>query len=149
MDITRSQFLRLITGAGAGALGLGAVAACGDDKNTKTPDASKPIDAPKPPIDAPMQLDAAIDAPVVPGNCLQNGTNVAIGTNHGHTMAVSKADVMAGVDKTYDIKGASAHFHNVTVTAAMFAMLQQNTTVMTVSDVGDSAHTHAITVVCA
>ncbi|RIA09424.1 hypothetical protein OE09_1259 [Flavobacteriaceae bacterium MAR_2010_72] len=40
------------------------------------------------------------------GNCLQNGTNVSIGANHGHTLTVSIADVNAGVEKTYNIQGA-------------------------------------------
>src|SRR5262245_43954557 len=33
------------------------------------------------------------------------GTNVVIGTNHGHELTVSPADIMAMVDKTYDIMG--------------------------------------------
>ena len=42
-----------------------------------------------------------------------------IGTNHpeAHTMEVTAAEVEAGADMTYDIMGASAHTHSVTLTA--------------------------------
>lgn len=81
-------------------------------------------------------------------SCLDNGTNVTIGGNHGHVLAVSKDDVAAGVDKTYDITGASAHMHSVTVTAADFALLAANTAVMVTSTSG-AQHTHTCTIVCA
>lgn len=83
-----------------------------------------------------------------PASCLDNGTNVTIAGNHGHVLAVPKEDVAAGVDKTYDITGAAAHAHSVTVTAADFAMLAGNTSVMVTSSSG-AAHTHLCTVVCA
>jgi hypothetical protein len=74
---------------------------------------------------------------------------VTITANHGHVLIVSKADVMAGVDKTYDIMGTALHTHSVTITAAMFATLAANTAggVMTTSSV--TLHSHPITVVCA
>lgn len=83
-------------------------------------------------------------------NCTTNGTSVTIGGNHGHVMTVSAADVTAGVDKTYDIMGTSAHTHSVTVTAANFTSLQTNPagSVMVTSTLG-SGHTHTITVLCA
>jgi hypothetical protein len=81
-------------------------------------------------------------------SCLDNGTNVTIGGNHGHALTVSKDDVAAGVDKTYDIMGASGHTHSVTVTAADFALLAGNTTVMVTSTSG-AQHTHTCTIVCA
>lgn len=143
MHITRSQFLRLFAGAGAGALGLGALASC-KDSDPKTPDASTTGDGPKP-------VDAAIDAKPVDafvGNCVQNGGKPVIGANHGHTMTVPAADIVAGVEKTYQIQGASAHPHTVTISAAQFTMLQANTTIMVVSS-NDSAHTHTVTVSCA
>jgi hypothetical protein len=144
MDMTRSQFLRFFAGAGAGALGLGALASC-DGSDPKTPDASS-SDGPKP-VDA--AIDAKpIDAPMAMGNCMQNGTNIVIGTNHGHAMTVPAADVIAGVQKDYQIQGGSGHPHTVTVTAAMFATLQQNTQVVVTSTV-DAGHSHQVTIRCA
>jgi hypothetical protein len=81
------------------------------------------------------------------GHCLANGTSAAIGANHGHALTVTKADVAAGLDKTYDIQGSSLHAHSVTITAAMFAQLAANTAVSATSTVA-AAHDHAITVTC-
>ena len=81
-------------------------------------------------------------------DCVNNGTNSVIGTNHGHTLTVDKADVVAGVDKTYDITGGSMHSHNVTLKAADFMMLSQNQQVTVTSSMG-GAHTHTVTVTCA
>jgi hypothetical protein len=83
-------------------------------------------------------------------SCTANSANVTIGTNHGHVMTVSPADVAAGAAKTYDITGTSQHAHMVTVTAANFAALQSNPngSVMVTSTTG-GAHTHVVTIVCA
>ena len=92
-------------------------------------------------------------APVTGGNCLANGTHVTIGTNHGHVLAVSIADINAGVDKSYDIRGTADHTHTVTLTAADFASLKQNTGTNEESSTTPSAiygtHFHAIAVSCA
>jgi hypothetical protein len=75
-----------------------------------------------------------------------------IATNHPtgsqHVLTVVAADVAAGADKTYSIKGMSAHDHSVTITAAMFTMLQAGTSVMTTSTSG-GGHTHSVSVICA
>jgi len=44
-------------------------------------------------------------------DCLANGTNSNISSNHGHSITVSSADVNAGVEKTYNITGSSGHSH--------------------------------------
>ncbi len=82
------------------------------------------------------------------GDCVNNGTNVVIGTNHGHMLVVDKADVVAGMNKTYDITGSSMHSHSVTLTAADFMTLAQNQQIMVTSTTG-GAHTHSVTVTCA
>jgi len=87
------------------------------------------------------------DAPVASGNCPANGGRVTIGSNHGHTMTVTGAEVTAGTEKTYDIRGTADHTHSVTVTAALFTMLKASTAVMTISMGGD--HSHSINVACA
>jgi hypothetical protein len=71
-----------------------------------------------------------------------------IATNHGHELVVTAADVMAGMDKTYDIQGAALHVHSVTLTAADFTTLSQGGTVMKASTAG-ADHTHMVTVTCA
>ncbi len=145
MDLTRSQFLHLCAGAGLGALGLSALAGCdgADDRDpsgppTDTPDAATPGDGPTgdgPPGDAPPM-----------GTC--QVPEVEIGFNHDHVMIISALDITAGVEKVYDITGTSNHPHTVTITAPMFAMLQQNIQVTAVSSV-DDGHPHPVTIRCA
>jgi hypothetical protein len=142
----RREFLSRCAGAALAApFALGAIAACGDDG-----DGTNPVDAGAgapdgngggtPDARRPDAMPAAVD-------CEANGTNVIIGTNHGHAMTVSKADVTAGVDKLYDLQGVSPHPHTVTITAADFTMLQANTMIIKTSS-NDAGHTHSITVRC-
>lgn len=123
MKMTRRQFLgTAVVGAAAAACGGG-----GDDDSNPMP-----------------------DAPMTAKSCTTNGTTATIGTNHGHTLTVSAADVTAGVDKTYNIMGTSDHAHMVTVTAANFTSLQNNPSgsVMLTSTSG-GGHTHSVTILCA
>ncbi len=48
----------------------------------------------------------------------------AISQNHGHSLVVPIADIMAAVDKTYDTTGSAMHCHQVTITTADFHALQ-------------------------
>jgi hypothetical protein len=82
------------------------------------------------------------------GNCLLNGTAATIGGNHGHVLTVSKEDVAAGVQKTYDIRGSADHTHQVTLTMADMEALRTNMQAREVSTV-DLSHSHAISVSCA
>jgi hypothetical protein len=88
--------------------------------------------------------------PIASGNCLQNGTKVSISANHGHTLVVSKEDVSAGVEKTYELSAASsnAHIHLVTLTSADFNTLKTNFLIKETST-NDDSHTHEVTVSCA
>lgn len=81
-------------------------------------------------------------------DCLANGTSAAIGSNHGHAITVSKADVEAAVDKTYAIQGTSGHPHSCTITAANFNSLKAKTAI-SVTSTNDNDHTHSISVSCA
>jgi hypothetical protein len=81
-------------------------------------------------------------------DCTANGTAVSIGGNHGHTLAVSKADVTAGNEKTYTIQGSSLHNHSVTLTSANFTSLQGNSSISVTSS-SDASHTHSVQVSCA
>jgi len=90
---------------------------------------------------------AAAAAPVSGGNCASNGTTVSIAGNHGHVLVVSKADILAGADKTYDITGSAGHSHSVTVTAADFTNLAANQGITELSTT--TGHNHSITVNCA
>ena len=81
-------------------------------------------------------------------DCLANGTGVTIGTNHGHTLTVSKEDVNAAVAKTYSIQGSSGHDHMVTISADDFGKLK-NKTAISVTSTNDAGHTHNVAVSCA
>jgi len=87
--------------------------------------------------------------PVPTNNCLLNGTDTSIGSNHGHSLTVSAADVASATQKTYKIQGSGSHDHMVTISADSFAKLKNdNTTIQVVSSSG-SGHTHTVTVSCA
>ena len=139
--MTRSEFLRFV--AGLGTLTL-AAAAC-----KKSDDGQDPVDAPASadaasPIDSPSgTIDGGIDAPAMA--CPAPKTTIS--GNHGHSFVVAPADVEAGVEKSYNIKGGSAHPHTVVVTAAMFADLKMNKVVTTNSS-EDADHIHPVTVSC-
>jgi hypothetical protein len=131
MTLTRKEFLRSIVGTAAGVAGAAVLIGCSDDKGS---------------------ADAA-----VAGNCTANDPATSIGSNHPppgvHTfaMAVSKADVTAGVDKTYDITGASAHMHAITITAAEFTQLKNSPGMpLMISSTagGTDGHKHTVTVSC-
>ena len=87
-------------------------------------------------------------APTPVANCLENGTAVSIGANHGHNLTVSKADVTAGSEKTYTLTTGNGHTHEVTLTANHFAALQENNSI-TATSTNDGGHTHSVTVSCA
>jgi hypothetical protein len=119
MIMTRKHFLRLALLGGASL-----AAACGGS------------------ADGP----AAMQGPS--GDCAANGSGATIGGNHGHVLVVSKADIVAGAQKTYDIRGTADHTHQVTLTAADMASLQQNIGAHEASTVTLS-HSHSIAVSCA
>lgn len=81
-------------------------------------------------------------------NCLANGTNSSIASNHGHSLQVSKSDINAGVEKQYNIKGSSSHTHTVTVSASNFTTLKSNQQIK-VNSTSDDSHSHSVTISCA
>ena len=127
--VSRKQFLLSLAGAGAAIAAAPLLAACGGGDDGDGDGASP-------------------DGGGGGGDCAANGTQVTIGTNHGHTLEVSAADVSAGAEQTYQIMGSSAHPHTVVVTAAHFAMLQAGESVTVVSS-SDAGHTHSVTISCA
>ena len=156
MTMTRKEFLgTVLTGVAAVAL----VGACGDDGGSAdaavgTPDgaAGTPDGAAGTPDASTMLPDAggstSPDATVASctGNGAKNGT---ITGNHGHSLVVPLADVnAASMDRTYSIKGSSAHNHNLTITSAQFDQLKQNTAGFVITSTNDG-HMHDVTVICA
>ena len=89
-----------------------------------------------------------IPDPNANSDCLANGTAVSIGSNHGHSLIVSKADVQSGAAKTYSIQGTSGHDHSVNLTAGNFTTLKSNANISVTSS-NDDGHTHSVQVSCA
>jgi len=58
------------------------------------------------------------------GPSCSNDVVAKISNNHGHALSVPMADILAGVEKTYDATGTAQHCHQVTVTAQDFATLK-------------------------
>jgi hypothetical protein len=71
---------------------------------------------------------------------------VTISANHGHVLNVTAEDVMAGVTKVYDTKGASMHEHWIQLTATDFAKLKAGGTVHKLSC--NDGHEHEYIVNC-
>jgi len=71
-----------------------------------------------------------------------------VGKNHGHVFTVAMADVVAGVDKTYDLTGSSPHAHAITLTAAHMALLGTGE-ILRVRSTEGNAHSHRLWVRCA
>jgi hypothetical protein len=114
--------------AGAAVFGMATLAACGND-----------------PFPMRTTPDAAPD--VAAGSCM---TEIAMNHVHGpHAVTVPPEDIAAAAEKTYSIKGASAHDHLITITAAQFTTLQGGGSVTVVSTEFDfDMHTHAVTITC-
>lgn len=85
-------------------------------------------------------------------NCVENGTSTSVSTsqNHTHSLSVSKEDVAAGVEKTYNLSQSADHDHQVTLSASNFQALKDspNQSISITSTV-DSGHSHNVTVSCA
>lgn len=141
--MTRTQFL--------GSLGVGfALFACkasddtSGDQTDDEPSDDEPSDD-EPADDMMAGPDAATPVDGAPMACT---TPMAmIGTNHGHTIVVPVADVRNRQEKVYDITGNSQHPHEITVTPAMFAMIEAGQTV-TVASSTDAGHSHQVTITC-
>jgi len=134
--MTRKQFLRSALDVAAATIGLTVLSACGGGGS------------PSPGVDAHPG-----NGPGSATSCVQNGTTVNIVANHGHVLVVSKDDVVAAQDKSYDIMGTADHTHTVMISAAMFQQLEADQAIMMQSSVNVSAtfgtHGHPIMVACA
>jgi hypothetical protein len=142
--MTRLQFLRSL-----GQLGLAAVVlpACSKDDVAPMPDGGGSGQQ-TPDAKNPSNMDASVgmpDAPAMPMNCASTGATIA--NNHGHAITVTAAEANAGVDKTYQIQGASGHPHSVLITTANFAYLRAMGTLVVTSSI-DAGHMHNVTVTC-
>ena len=104
-------------------------------------------------------LAACDDDPVTPvtSTCMTEGPVAQILDNHlpsggDHALDIPAADVVAAVEKTYDIRGDNVgHTHTVTVTAADFLSLQDGDSVALVSSNNGPVgfgHEHNIELTC-
>ena len=83
-----------------------------------------------------------------PAACGNGAKASAISDNHGHSLVVSKADVAAGTPKTYSIRGAASHAHQISITAAQFKTLKTGKS-LGIASSNALSHAHTVTVVCA
>ncbi len=123
--MNRKTFLKKAAGVAAVAIPAYSLMSCDDSTGTE----------------APEDLDAA--------DCLDNGANAtAITSNHGHSLIVAKADIDAGVEKTYSIQGTSGHNHTIVVTSANFEALKTSKN-LKIESSRDNSHRHDVTITCA
>jgi len=125
MKMNRKTFLKKAAGAAIVSIPAYSLVSCDDSTG----------------VDAPEDLDTV--------DCLDNGANAtAITSNHGHSLTVSKADIDAGLEKTYSIQGTSGHDHTIIVSADNFNTLRTSKTIKIESS-RDNSHRHNVTVTCA
>ena len=147
--MTRKQFL----GSIAGLLGLATLAACtqqeddGDGGGGGGGGGGSGDIGPDAGVSQSHTDGGATHTPDAPPAMACTTATASIGGNHGHTLVVSQADLAAGVEKSYNIQGSSAHPHTVLVTSAMFTTLKSSRTLQTTST-SNSSHTHSVTVSC-
>ena len=122
MTMTRKEFLRSVMGVGVGAVGIAALAGCGDDGS------SQPIDA---------------------GPTVCTNPQTVIQSNHvpPHVLMVPFADVDAGASKTYTFTGNADHAHNLSISAAQMTQIKGGQT-LSLTSTSSLAHTHNVTVMC-
>lgn len=130
---TRRQILLGAVGAAAG---LVAAACGGSDATDQGPPGSD--DGPPDPDQGGIPGCEAID--FVMGNPHRAGNR--------HSVFVPIADVIAGVEMTYDITGESDHPHTIVVTAADFALIRDGQDAMVTSSF-DDRHDHDVFLFCA
>jgi hypothetical protein len=81
--------------------------------------------------------------------CSQGFTATSGSTNaHTHTVTVAKADITAGVQKTYTTSTSTSHSHSVTFSAADFTALAANQAVNETTLVDAEAHQHTFAITC-
>ena len=77
------------------------------------------------------------------GGCSGDTITAAVSNNHGHTLSIPVADILAGEEKSYVTGGVTTHCHIVTLTAADFATLQSGGEVRVVS-CNNTEHEYAL-----
>lgn len=106
---------------------------CGDDSNSSTSPTPTPNPtAAPPPAPAPTPPAGAADV------------NGVVGNNHGHTVAITGAELTAGNALNLDITGSSNHPHTVSVTDAEVGQIASGARVQKTST-NNSGHTHTVT----
>ncbi len=133
MRLNRREFLRrglalppTIAGLWAGL----SLASCGDDGSTSANES---------------ELSTCSDT----GDCDDSGDfNVAIASNHGHTLTLTQAEVDAGAEITIVVTDNGDHAHAVTLTAAMLADVAAGLKLRLLSTGAADGHSHCITVNC-
>jgi len=129
MDMSRKEF-----GAAVGStLVLLFLQACGGGGGYSS---SSPAPAPAPGSPPP---------PPAPAECGASGGEIA--GNHGHVLAINRADLDSATPVTYGIMGTADHTHNVTFSPAQLQTLKTGGTV-TVASTTTLQHNHNVTATC-
>lgn len=111
----------------------------GTDPETASPDAVAPSDG---------ALEAA-DGGTEPGTeaVVCERVESVVGRNHGHELLVAEADVLAGLEKTYSLRGSSSHNHTLRISKEEFVRIGQGETLRKKTEFG-AGHRHRILVRC-
>lgn len=96
--------------------------------------------------------DGEDKAPTPEATCKNTEMTVSIANNHGHTLTVSNADIAAGTEKRYNIKGSANHTQYLTLYPDDFILLKNKASITVTSSATeggiDVMHWHSIRVFC-
>ena len=156
--LSRKEFLALTVAAGAALVaeacgddtGSGGAGATGTSSGTPTTTSGSPtsttVTGSGTSVSGSSSTHAASSGA---GNLCSTDVVAEISCPHAqpHELTVPIADITAGTDKTYDIKGQANHSHMVTITAADFATLASGGTVYKFVEAGNNQD-HCVTISC-
>lgn len=164
-QLSRNAFLKCVV-VFLGPGGALASACTGQDPILVSNSPTSPGSSANPPTGSSPNSDASTDAGAEAGADAAADTQIDTGTdpsllacrnhgahdshitnNHGHELLIPAADFATPTGGTYDILGAAAHSHTVTLSGAQLTAISQGTAVTVTSSF--STHAHDVTIVCA
>ena len=83
----------------------------------------------------------------VPGPKPSAACTDTIAANHGHVLTIASADLDSLIPAVYNIQGAAAHNHSVTLTLADLRALKAGSAVTVISS-NAAGHEHSISILC-
>ena len=85
----------------------------------------------------------SLRSPMAPSP-IDGAVSGSISANHGHSVTITRAQMTAGGDLTFDIRGSADHAHTVTLSQSQLLNIAAGQRV-SVESTSEQAHTHTVT----